>query len=458
MSSLTDSRPLAGRVPFRAVAYFLVAVSLAGALLVFAGHLMTWAAASTSSQAVPLFLAQETSGVLTVDSSADAGDPLPGDGSCDDGSGACTLRAAIEEANALEGREAIVFAIPGEGPHLIQPASPLPSLTEPVVLDATSAPGYAGVPVVVLDGSRAGRGVSGLTVAGGDSVVRGLSIQHFDYSAIHITGDGHNRIEANHLGAGSAGAPGTGSEIGVLVDGSAENVIGGTAEGQGNVIAGNQVGVYLYGQGASSNVVLGNTIGADAAGTSAPGNRYGVRVTNAAGNLIGGTEPGARNVITGNETGVYIAGRGASGNRVQGNLLGLDATGRIALPNGKGIYVNDAPGNLLGGLETGSGNAIVARDVGVTLRGSGANGNQVQGNNIGRDAMGAVVSERPDSGVTVVDAGNNVVGGVDSGAGNRIASQVFGVYVRGPEAASNQVTGNAIDVADEALEGAGASS
>jgi len=44
---------------------------------------------------------------FTVDSSLDVTDINPGDGACDDGSGNCTLRAAIQESNALPGPDAI---------------------------------------------------------------------------------------------------------------------------------------------------------------------------------------------------------------------------------------------------------------------------------------------------------------------------------------------------------------
>ena len=54
-----------------------------------------------------------------VDNTGDTADALPGDGLCDDGGGNCTLRAAIEEANALNGPDIIAFNIPGGGPHII---------------------------------------------------------------------------------------------------------------------------------------------------------------------------------------------------------------------------------------------------------------------------------------------------------------------------------------------------
>lgn len=46
---------------------------------------------------------------FTVTAVADAGDSSPGDGVCDDGAGQCTLRAAIEEANALPGADTITL-------------------------------------------------------------------------------------------------------------------------------------------------------------------------------------------------------------------------------------------------------------------------------------------------------------------------------------------------------------
>ncbi|MCI0777121.1 MAG: CSLREA domain-containing protein [Chloroflexi bacterium] len=60
--------------------------------------------------ALVLFLAQGQPAYaagFTVDSTADVVDASPGDGVCDDGSGNCTLRAAIMEANALAGADTI---------------------------------------------------------------------------------------------------------------------------------------------------------------------------------------------------------------------------------------------------------------------------------------------------------------------------------------------------------------
>ncbi len=53
---------------------------------------------------------------FTVDSTTDSVDALPGDGLCADASGSCTLRAAIQETNALSGADTIIL---GPGTYLL---------------------------------------------------------------------------------------------------------------------------------------------------------------------------------------------------------------------------------------------------------------------------------------------------------------------------------------------------
>src|SRR5688572_8248270 len=45
----------------------------------------------------------------TVETTADGADPIPGDGVCDDGLGNCTLRAAIQTANANAGSDDVIL-------------------------------------------------------------------------------------------------------------------------------------------------------------------------------------------------------------------------------------------------------------------------------------------------------------------------------------------------------------
>src|SRR5687768_13201363 len=80
----------------------------------------------------------------------------------------CSLREAINAANALAGYDYITFLIAGGGVHTIQPNAPLPEITSPVNLDGTTQLGYAvGAPVIELDGTNAGTSADGLVLVGG---------------------------------------------------------------------------------------------------------------------------------------------------------------------------------------------------------------------------------------------------------------------------------------------------
>src|ERR1039457_4729828 len=71
-------------------------------------------------------------------------------------SGAGSLRQAILDANATSGLDTIIFQIPGSGVHTIVLLAALPAITDPVVIDGTTQPGYAGTPLIELNGTSAG--------------------------------------------------------------------------------------------------------------------------------------------------------------------------------------------------------------------------------------------------------------------------------------------------------------
>ena len=92
---------------------------------------------------------------------------------------------------------------------------------------------------------------------------------------------------------------------------------------------------------AINNVVTGNYIGTDITGTVALGNvLIGVDIRDgASGNVIGGAAAGEGNLISGNtQHGVSI--QTADNNRLEGDIIGLDATGMVALANGQGVWVH----------------------------------------------------------------------------------------------------------------------
>ena len=90
-------------------------------------------------------------------------------------------------------------------------------------------------------------------------------------------------------------------------------------------------GVDIRNAAAFGNFIQGNFIGLDASGTNVIANALGgvLLFGGAQSNVIGGTSAAARNVISGNaQYGMIV--EGASGNVIQGNFIGPDATGKTA--------------------------------------------------------------------------------------------------------------------------------
>ncbi|MGB7537376.1 MAG: right-handed parallel beta-helix repeat-containing protein [Anaerolineales bacterium] len=127
-----------------------------------------------------------------VNSSGDAGDSTPGNGTCRTLASAteCTLRAAIEEANARPGTQTIAFGLPA-GNMVIRVQSGLPSILEPIIIDGTTQPGYDGVtPAVHLSGTQ----IDTLPAHGfrsSDTVavtIKALQIENFQFYGIMSNG------------------------------------------------------------------------------------------------------------------------------------------------------------------------------------------------------------------------------------------------------------------------------
>src|SRR5256885_1822524 len=94
----------------------------------------------------------------------------------DDGDG--SLRQAIVDANSHpndQGPDLISFAIPGSGVHTIMLASALPDITEAVLIDGWTQPGFNGAPLIELTATP-GVTADGLRITGGSTIIRGLVI------------------------------------------------------------------------------------------------------------------------------------------------------------------------------------------------------------------------------------------------------------------------------------------
>lgn len=374
-------------------------------------------------------------------------------------SGPGSLRSALTFAaahpNTLIGFRVPVGALDG-GVALIRPATALP----PLVADGTRIDGntqnqFGGNtnpngPEVMIDGGRITDEVRGLRVRAARCRVQGLIVSGFGTAGISLETPRafEDRVSGCYIGTDASGTAPRPNGYGMQISGSAHNtVIGGTTRAERNVISGNDaLGIGLF---ECTNIkVQGCFIGLDAHGKAKlPNGVNGVQLADGAtDNLIGGTQLGARNLLSGNaDGGCLIYGFDVSGNRVQGNYIGLDVTGTQPLGNGKaGIELNAAQDNLIGGLEPGAGNIIAANPNGVHLIG-GAALNHVQGNLIGLDASGKTPVPNLQDGVLVSESSHdNFIGGTQAGARNIISGNSgVGVNLSGG-AFKNSVQGNFI--------------
>ncbi|MEW6157926.1 MAG: right-handed parallel beta-helix repeat-containing protein, partial [Verrucomicrobiota bacterium] len=340
--------------------------------------------------------------------------------------GAGSLRQAILDANANAGPDTITFNIAGAS-LTITPASALPDLTEAVVIDGTSQPGFAGSPLIEISGSALSSGTpDGLRILAGNTTLRALVINRFRGDGVELSGGNGNVVEHCVIGLDKAGADQGNFLNGVLINNSNDNIIGSTVTGAGNVISGNNNnGIRIQGT-STNNRILGNIIGLHADGATDRGNSQdGVLISGASGNQIGGTTPESRNLISGNSgDGIEISSAGAANNVIQGNFIGTDITGNLDRGNSAdGIFINGTSAAQIGGRIAGAGNLISGNNSeGITLSGTGAVNNMIEGNMIGTDSTGLVPLPNGSHGIqTSSSAGKNIIGGESDGAANRIA-------------------------------------
>jgi parallel beta-helix repeat protein len=358
-------------------------------------------------------------------------------------SGAGSLRQAILDANQLPGLDRIAFNI-GTGVQRIALLSALPAITDPVVIDGTTQPGFAGSALIVLNGANTSGGTDGLDITAGGSTIRGLVVRSFPASGIVISGPGGNVIAGNFIGTGAGGLANLGNgQRGVEIDNSSGNTIGGTAPGNGNLISANGLAGILI-TGGSNNTVQGNLIGPDVTGSAFLGNgTFGINIAASTGNQIGGAAVGAGNVIAANVlSGVHIIG--GSSNQLQGNFIGTDKTGAALLGNGaRGVFLDGSSGNTLGGTTAGAGNVISGNGLAGLLIAGGSD-NVLQGNLIGTNGAGTKRLPNGAFGVNIAGSTGNQIGGTDPAARNVISGNLLSGVQIAAGSSGNVVQGNFI--------------
>jgi hypothetical protein len=247
-----------------------------------------------------------------------------------------------------------------------------------------------------------------------------------------------NTLTGNYIGTNATGDDVLGNGgSGVSIDGSSNNVIGGTDFGAGNVISGNALdGVRII--NSVGDIVQGNLIGTDRTGTLDRGNgRAGIIIANGGDQLIGGATDEARNVISGNtHSGIELLS-GPSNVQIVNNYIGTNAGGDEAVPNsGPGVSISARETQVLG-------NLISGNVQGGVVIGTARDGNVLQGNIIGLNAAGTDAIPNLNDGVSISVSSHNVIGGATEQTRNIIAGNA-GHGVRVESGTGNTIRRNSI--------------
>lgn len=232
-------------------------------------------------------------------------------------SGSSTLRQALLDAKPGDNITFDPTIFPPDAPVTIALSSSLPDLIRGnLTIDASNAG-------VILDGKNiaADDDQDGITVLSNDNTIRGMQIVGFPGAGIALRGG------AQHNVIGGARSVGT------------------APLGQGNLVSGNgNFGIGLWDEGTSHNIIQGNYIGITLNGTEVWGqSRDGIHSNGANYNRITG------NVIGGNDSGIYLCCVDDGHNIITANIIGTNASGAIPLGNRTaGVLVDRTSYNVIG--------------------------------------------------------------------------------------------------------------
>ncbi|MDQ8185813.1 right-handed parallel beta-helix repeat-containing protein [Pelagicoccus sp. SDUM812002] len=350
----------------------------------------------------------------------------------------CTLRSAIETINAGLG-DTITFNIEGEiGTPIIVLESELPPITSSVVIDGSSQNRLSLTPPVSIRFT----GSTGLNIEGGNSRINGLNIGSADppivsdfnsrslSHGITLQSSGGNEVDFCYIGTSVDGMKGqTIQGAGIYINNTSDNTISNC------LLSGNWwAGVAISGTLASENLIVNNKIG-----------------TNVHGNASLFTS------IDVNSTGTDSAPQASLENNLGNGLPSVDFVEVLSyldywwIDLMGGIVIENASFNTITGNKIGGNNWS-----GITLSGTSALNNVIQGNDIGYDPDSESPSLRniPGGNIRIVNAPNNLIGGELAGEGNAIQGlgttntefsgqvQASGVVITGSSSVDNKVQGN----------------
>ncbi len=370
-----------------------------------------------------------------------------------------SLRYAL---NRVQVGETILFSIPGSGPHLITPQTPLPVVSHNnVTVDATSQPGtVCGTELkVVIDGQDSLP--TGLEVTGSQVSIFGLNIVAFKRQDLWFNNTTQGRIECNFIGVNhTATANGTGriedseeEPIGIRLSGSAGNHVVGspTDPTRGNIIAGELLTLIKV-QQSPNNHIVNNTLGADKAGEHVLGqvmngkNKRGIIVQGGANDTLI-----EKNLIAGMvATNLRVVG--SNNVKIISNLIGVTRSQSKGLGLLVGLY--DVPTLTAHVLVRGGSKSVLIKDNVfsdfswnvVVIEGQTTDNGRVEANFIGVNRSGQLLAKSADD----LNVPDTVGVWVQNGAvgtaitSNTIVGAETGVQVTGNATTNTQITTNTL--------------
>ena len=308
-------------------------------------------------------------------------------------SGPGSLRQAILDANAVGGADTIAFSIPGADPGCdgggvctIAPTSELQTIDDAVTIDGYTQPGAAqntatfgtdAVLKIVLSAVNIPNTAAFRPTAAG-VMIRGLVINGGFQHAVQILVEGDVHVEGCFLGTDAAGLAESSNTNGVTFffngDGS---VIGGPVLAQRNLISSAINGIQLN----PKNVTIQNNLfGTDATGVAVLPQALGgsaIAIACTGNSLIQG------NVVTASP-GYGIQAQCAGPYVIQGNHIGIDASGTVVFPSSTQYGISPGIGGMLGGINPGEANVITGMKrigiIGDNVAGGTIRGNSIYGN------------------------------------------------------------------------------
>lgn len=344
-------------------------------------------------------------------------------------SGHGSLRQAIEQSNAALGADEIHFSLPADQLR-IAPKTVLPWLTDTVTLDATTQPGFSQRPIVELSGENITETRTGINVNADDVQVRGFVINQFTNSGIFVHEVSGAVVQSNIIGADVTGEVAKPNETGIALFGASNSIIGGGSPELGNLVSGNTgYGIVVFGSAATNNRIQGNIVGTNISGAVALANGFsGVLLDDGTFNNYVGTDSDGDQDET-------------EGNLLSGNGL-------------QGVVIRDAHTNVIAGNFIGTdlvGLSSIGNDFHGIQISEGANGNRIGGSTLSERN---VISGNSRSGIFMRGAvASHIAGnfiGVNTDGTAAVSNDEYGILVR--DVSNSNVIGTNGDGIDDAAE------